>query len=92
MSRWTLRRLNAQQIRILAEKHIALYGARLGMQGPYVNREDCQKYLGVWQAVKEKAVEAENWKDRLTEEEKAEIQDACRCGDYDYLLDKKRGD
>lgn len=88
----TLDNLTLEQMRVLAEAHRRHFASQLragGMGDRSVNLAETAWYLGVWIAaahITGVARTADEARERLTEEAKAEMQDAIDSGDYDTLL------
>jgi hypothetical protein len=47
--------------------------------------DECKSLLGLWRSIAKK-VEQDNWRIRLTQDERNEIVDAVACGEYDLML------
>jgi hypothetical protein len=90
VSLWTYDKLNARQVKALADEHIGMYEARLFKAkngAKNIRVDECQSYLGIWRSIAAKVTQ-ESWRLRLTKQEVNEIRDAIAVDDFQPTLEK----
>lgn len=88
VAEYTYEKLNARQVKALADDHCGMYEARLrhaseGHRG--IRVDECRALLALWRSIDAKLTQ-DNWRLRLTKAEVNEIRDALAEGSYDDML------